>query len=149
MAIGAHCAMTRSENFDRIGGRASLITINKVFYDKVYQHPWLKQYFLNISQQHIEDQQVDFMQKVLGGENHYIGKAPPIAHKHMFIPDELFDIRRQLLLDTFRETNTHPELIDQWLTLDEAFRLILVKKLPTECKPRFITDLILNFVKPK
>ncbi|WP_082627233.1 globin domain-containing protein [Colwellia sp. TT2012] len=71
--------MTRLENFNRIGGRSSLVAINKVFYDKVYQHPWLKQYFLHISQQHIEDQQVDFMQKVLGGENNYIGKAPPIA----------------------------------------------------------------------
>ena len=141
--------MTRSENFSRIGGRASLVTINKVFYDKVYQHPWLKQYFVNISQQHIEDQQVDFMQKVLGGENNYIGKSPPTAHRHIFIPNELFDMRRQLLLDTFRETNTHPELIDMWLTLDESFRRILVNQSPTECKPRHNNDAILNFANPK
>ncbi|PKI16132.1 group I truncated hemoglobin [Colwellia sp. 12G3] len=141
--------MTKIDDFNRIGGRASLIAINKVFYDKVYQHPWLKQYFLTIPQQHIEDQQVDFMQKVLGGENHYIGKAPPVAHSHMFIPDELFDVRKQLLVDTFSETGTHPELIDKWLNLDESFRRILVKKSPSECKPRFTTDPILNFDKPK
>ncbi|PKG81800.1 group 1 truncated hemoglobin [Colwellia sp. 75C3] len=141
--------MNRIDDFDRIGGRASLIAINKVFYDKVYQHPWLKQYFLNIPQQHIEDQQIDFMQKVLGGENLYIGKAPPIAHSHMFIPDELFDVRKQLLIETFSETNTHPDLIDKWLNLDESFRRILVKKSSAECKPRFTTDPILNFDKPK
>ena len=107
-----HCIMSKVEAFNQIGGRASLITINKVFYDKVYQHPWLKQYFLNVPQQYIEDQQVDFMQKVLGGENCYIGKARPVAHKHMFIPDELFDVRKKLLIETFNETNTHPRLME-------------------------------------
>lgn len=141
--------MTTFDDFNRIGGRASLIIINKVFYDKVYKHPWLKQYFIKIAQQHIEDQQVDFMQKVLGGENLYVGKAPPIAHKHMFIPDELFDVRKQLLIDTFKETNTHPEMAKKWLNLDESFRRILVKKSLDECQPRFTTDPILNFDKPK
>jgi truncated hemoglobin YjbI len=140
--------MTKFEDFNRIGGRASLLAINKVFYDKVYKHPWLKLYFLAIPQQHIEDQQVDFMQKVLGGENLYVGKAPPIAHNHMFIPNELFDVRKQLLIESFAETNTHPEMIDKWLSLDESFRRILVKKHPSECKPRFTTDPILNFDKP-
>lgn len=141
--------MTKIDDFNRIGGRASLIAINKVFYDKVYQHPWLKLYFMEIPQQHIEDQQVDFMQKVLGGENRYVGKAPPISHKHMFIPDELFDIRKQLLIDAFNETNTHPEMVDKWLSLDESFRRVLVNKSPVECKPRFTNDPILNFDKPK
>ena len=141
--------MTKTEDFNRIGGRASLIAINKAFYDKVYQHPWLKLYFIEIPQQHIEDQQVDFMQKVLGGKNQYVGKAPPIAHSHMFIPDELFDVRKQLLLDAFSETNTHPELIAKWLNLDESFRRVLVKKSPAQCKGRFTTDPILNFDKPK
>ncbi len=141
--------MTKTESFDRIGGRASLIAINKVFYDKVYKHAWLKLYFQAIPQQHIEDQQVDFMQKVLGGENQYVGKAPPIAHSHMFIPDELFDVRKKLLIESFAETKTHPELIDKWLNLDESFRRVLVKKSPAECKARFTTDPILNFDEPK
>jgi len=141
--------MTKIEDFNRIGGRPSLIAINKIFYDKVYQHPWLKLYFIEIPQQHIEDQQVDFMQKVLGGSNQYVGKAPPTAHSHMFIPDELFDVRKQLLLDAFSETNTHPELIAKWLNLDESFRRVLVKMSPAQCKGRFTTDPILNFDKPK
>lgn len=141
--------MANIDEFNRIGGRESLIAINKVFYDKVYKHPWLKLYFENIPQQHIEDQQIDFMQKVLGGENLYVGKAPPSAHQHMFIPNELFDIRKKLLIESFEELNSHPELVTKWLTLDESFRKILVKETPAECIPRFKTDPILKFDAPK
>lgn len=141
--------MNKLDEFNRIGGRESLIAINKVFYDKVYKHPWLKLYFLDIPQQHIEDQQVDFMQKVLGGENLYIGKAPPIAHNHMFIPEALFDVRKQLLIDSFEELGTHPEMKNKWLNLDESFRRVLVKKSINECKRRFASEAILNFAKPK
>ncbi len=141
--------MTKQGKFEEIGGRDSLIHINKVFYDKVYQHPWLKLYFEQIPQEHIERQQVDFMQKVLGGENIYVGKAPPISHTHMFIPDELFDLRTQLLCDAFKETNAHPILVEKWLQIDESFRKIIVKQSPNQCEPRFNNDPILNFPKPE
>lgn len=140
--------MTKIEDFNLMGGRASLVAVNKLFYDKVYQHDWLKLYFQKIPQQHIEDQQIDFMQKVLGGDNVYVGKAPPSAHHHMFITDELFDIRKQLLIDSFNELNTDPELRSKWLTIDESFRRILVKISPADCKARFTTDAILNFQNP-
>jgi hemoglobin len=47
--------MSKLMAFEKMGGRNSLIHINKIFYDKVYKHPWLKQYFEQIPQQHIED----------------------------------------------------------------------------------------------
>ncbi len=141
--------MTKQEKFAAMGGRESLIAINKVFYDKIYKHPWLKLYFEAIPQAHIEIQQVDFMQKVLGGENIYVGKSPSIAHDHMFITDELFEVRKQLLCEAFAETNAHPELIEKWLALDESFRRHIIKNSPEECKPRFKTDPILNFPNPE
>jgi len=140
--------MTNLAQFERMGGRESLIKINKCFYDKVYQHPWLKQYFIEIPQQHIEDQQIDFMQKVLGGSNVYIGKPPPATHKHMFIPNELFEIRQQLLMEAFTETNANAQLVDKWLALDESFRRHIVNSTAKECTPRFKTDPILDFQKP-
>ena len=88
------------------------------------------------------------MQKVLGRNNCYIGKAPPVAHKHMFIPDELFEVRKVLLIEAFIETNAHQELIDKWLNLDESFRRLLVKKSLAECTARFNSEGILNFDKP-
>ncbi len=141
-------SMNNTEKFESMGGRALLIQINKIFYDKVYKHPWLKLYFLDIPQQHIEDQQVDFMQKVLGGTNVYVGKSPAVTHNHMFIPNELFDIRKQLLQEAFDETNASAELVEKWLSLDESFRRLIVNKSPSECQARFKTDPILNFSEP-
>jgi truncated hemoglobin YjbI len=139
--------MATLEQFEKIGGRSSLIRINKVFYDKVYEHPWLKHYFKEIPQQHIEDQQVDFMQKVLGGIDIYVGKTPATTHNHMFIPDELFDVRKQLLIEAFNETEANKELVNKWLNLDESFRRLIINESPNECKRRFKTDHILNFPK--
>jgi len=140
--------MTKTEKFEYMGGRNVLIKINKVFYDKVYAYPWLKLYFQEIPQQNIEDQQVDFMQKVLGGTDIYIGKTPAISHNHMFIPNELFDVRKKLLQESFQEVGAHSELVDKWLSLDELFRRLIVNKSPRECQPRFKTDPNLNFPKP-
>ena len=140
--------MSKLEYFESIGGRQSLITINKIFYDKIYKHPWLRQYFEKIPQEHIEIQQVDFMQKVLGGKNVYVGKAPPIAHTHINITDELFAERKKLLCEAFVETNAHPEMRQKWLSLDESFHRVLVKKSLAHCVPRFKTDPILDFKNP-
>jgi hypothetical protein len=65
----------------------------------------------------------------------------------MFITDELFEVRKALLIETFREANTHPELSQKWLALDEALRNSIVKTSLSECEPRFKTDPILNFDK--
>ena len=140
--------MNKAEKFELMGGRDILIKINKVFYDKVYAHPWLKLYFQEIPQQHIEDQQVDFMQKVLGGKDVYVGKTPATTHNHMFVPNELFDVRKKLLEESFQEVNADKELVDKWLSLDESFRRLIINKSPDECKGRFKTDPILNFPKP-
>jgi truncated hemoglobin YjbI len=141
--------MSNLAQFEQMGGKKILQIINKIFYDKVYKHPWLKLYFEHISQQHIEDQQVDFMQKVLGGKNLYVGKAPPAAHMHIFIDEALFDIRQQLLQEAFDESRASPILIDKWLTLDNSFKKVLIKGSPSECQGRFKTDPIIYFPNPE
>ncbi len=140
--------MSKLAAFEKMGGRASLTIINKIFYDKVYKHPWLKQFFEQIPQQHIEDQQIDFMQKVLGGENLYVGKAPPAAHMHIMINEEIFQVRKQLLEEAFAEAKADPELVKKWLALDDSFKRVIFKDSATECKGRFKTDPILNFPNP-
>lgn len=141
--------MSKLVAFEKMGGRASLIIINKIFYDKVYKHPWMKHFFEQIPQQHIEDQQVDFMQKVLGGENLYVGKAPPIAHMHIMINEEIFQVRKKLLKEAFVEANAKQELIDKWLALDDSFKRVIFKDSSTQCKRRFNTDIILDFPNPE
>lgn len=141
--------MPEQNEFEQIGGRQSLVTISKIFYDKVYQHAWLKLFFEEIPQQHIEDQQVDFMQKVLGGKNVYAGKSPPAAHQHIFISEEIFEVRQKLLIESFREASASQTLIDKWLNLEKSFRRVLVKASPQACKGRYKTDPILAFPNPE
>lgn len=135
--------------FEKMGGRQMLIDISKVFYDKVYQHEWLKHYFENVPQEHIELQQVEFTQTALGGGKVYIGKAPPEAHQHMFITDELYAERQKLLYEAFKECNASQQLIDRWVKIDDAFFGRIVKDSPTDCVKRYPSDEILDFPNPK
>jgi truncated hemoglobin YjbI len=65
------------------GGRHRISRVAKIFYDKVYDHPWLKLYFAKVPQQHVENQQTDFMSAAFGGPNTYCGRLPTFAHEHI------------------------------------------------------------------
>ncbi len=134
--------------FEKMGGTAMLVKINTVFYDKIYADPWIQKYFSAIPQEHIERQQVAFMQAALGGENLYCGQTPPTAHKHMYITEELFKARQVLLEEAFKECNANATLVEKWLRIDEAFYKRLVKASLEDCEKRYKTDVILDFPKP-
>lgn len=134
--------------FDSLGGRKTLDRVHKVFYDKIYIHPWLKHYFKGIDQTLIEKQQTEFMIGAMGGPKIYSGRLPTPAHKHMNITDELFEVRHQLLKQSMQECGVPPDLAAQWLKMDYAFKKSLVKKSIGECEKRYPSDTILNFNKP-
>lgn len=113
--------------FDALGGYETLKRVHKIFYDKVYEHAWLKQFFEGHSQQLIEDQQTDFMALKMGGPKDYCGKEPRYAHLQMYITDEIFEVRHELLRESLVEAGVHPELIERWLRIDAAFRRQVVK----------------------
>ncbi len=135
-------------SFEELGGRPALEKVAKKFYDLVYEHPWIGQYFKEINQEIIESQQVDFMSAALGGPRVYLGKLPVPGHKHMMLTDELFDLRESLLVQAMDDVGIHPELRERWLRIDEAFRKKLVKRDISECEKRFKTDEILDFPNP-
>jgi truncated hemoglobin YjbI len=134
--------------FEEIGGFDTLRKVNKIFYDKIYKHPWIGLYFKHVPQQHIENKQTDFMAGVLGGPQVYSGRFIADAHPHMMITDELFDLRHQLLQEAFKEANAPAALIEKWNAVDNAFRKKLVKKSVSDLKPRYNTDQFLNFPNP-
>jgi hemoglobin len=138
----------RAEQFEAMGGRAMLVKVNKAFYDAVYAHPWMSQFFAKVDQTHIEEQQTNFMQSVLGGPSIYCGRTAPQAHPHMNIPDELFDIRKTLLTQALRDCHANELLALSWLKMDERFRKAIVKSSVAECEPRYSHDPILDFKKP-
>lgn len=132
-------------SFEELGGRIILEKVSKIFYDKIYKHPWIGLYFKDVPQNVIESQQVDFMSAALGGPKVYLGKLPIAAHKHMLLKDDIFDLREELLNQALTESNASAELIMRWHKIDEAFRSKIVKKDLSECEKRYKSDQILNY----
>ncbi len=107
--------------FEAVGGLPTLERVHKRFYDKVYAHPWLGQFFAGHSQEAIEFRQTQFMGQKFGGPIRYTGHALELAHRRMFIPRELLLVRQGLLREALEEEGLAPELIERWLKIDRAF----------------------------
>jgi hemoglobin len=135
--------------FSQVGGTIQIRRVHKIFYDKIYEHPWLSLYFEGIDQEMIENQQTDFISKTLGGPSVYCGALPVPAHKHMRITDELFDERSRLLAESLREAGIPEQAAKQWLERDAAFRSRLVKPSVADCEKRFNTDTIIDHPRPR
>jgi truncated hemoglobin YjbI len=135
--------------FEAVGGRSAVERAHKIFYDRVYAHPWLKLFFDGIDQKHIEDQQTDFMIANMGGPKSYCGKFPIPAHRHMNITAELFDLRHEMLKESLVEANIPIKAAEEWLIMDRAFRRRLVKESLDDCEKRFFTDEIIDIPKPE
>lgn len=113
--------------FEAVGGFPTLDAVHKIFYDKVYAHPWLGKFFEGHNQQAIEKRQTNFMAEKMGANNEYYGKQPLMAHRNMYITEELFDLRQKLLEESLREFKLESVLIDRWLRIDAAFKKQIVK----------------------
>ncbi len=134
--------------FENVGGRSTLERVHKVFYDKLYDHPWLKQFFSEIDQKTIENQQTDFMVSNMGGGKIYSGALPKSGHKHLFITAEMFDLRGEILKESLDECGVPADLAERWLRIDDAFRKSIVKEDASQCEKRYFTDAIKIFPKP-
>ncbi len=113
--------------FDAVGGLPTLQRVHKIFYDKVYAHPWLGQFFAGHSQTVIENRQTQFMGEKMGGDVTYMGKDLKTTHETMYVTQELFDLRSALLDESLREAGLADELRERWLRIDGAFIKIIVK----------------------
>jgi len=113
--------------FDAIGGLPTLQHVHKIFYDKVYAHPWLGKFFEDHSQEAIETRQTQFMAEKMGSSKPYLGKEMKMAHRAMYITPDLFEIRRELLRESIKEGGVPDELAERWLKIDSAFYRQIVK----------------------
>ena len=123
--------------FELVGGRPCLERVHKIFYDKLFKHSWLGKFFEEIDQKVQEAQQTDFMMQPMGGESIYCGKFPIPAHSHMYITEEMFDLRSQILRESLKEAGVPDDLAKRWLEIDSAFKNGIVKKNISDCKPRY------------
>lgn len=113
--------------FEQVGGIAVLRKVHKIFYDKVYAHPWLGKFFDGHNQEAIENRQTAFMAIKMGGDATYMGKEPKMAHRAMYITQELFDLRSGLLKQSLQQAGVPDDLARRWLKIDYAFRRQVVK----------------------
>lgn len=133
--------------YDRLGGQATLERVHKTFYNLAFAHPWLSKYFTDKPQWVLEEQQTSFMTYLMGGPNLYVGRTPKMAHQHMVISEELFEVRQQLLSDAIKRENISDALRDEWIAADGALKKALVKKSADECIRTYPTQEILDFKK--
>ena len=134
--------------YDQLGGKPCLEEVHRIFYDKLMSHPWLKQYFVGRKREHQESQQTDFMTGLFGGPQIYGGRMPKSAHQHLFITEEVFQLRHDMLADALDEAGVPPDLKARWLGHDLKIKYALVKSDLSECKPRYPTDTIIAPAKP-
>ena len=122
--------------------------VHRIFYDEAYAHPWLKLFFADIDQEYIEKQQTLFMSKAMGGPKRYFGRFVPQAHEHIFIPQELFDLRHDMLARAMLKAGVPDALREEWLRIDKAFERRVVKNGAAECRERWSGDGLRVFRKP-
>ncbi len=107
--------------FDAIGGLPAMQRVHTSFYDKVYAHPWLGQFFVGHDQKIIELRQTQFMAEKMGAKDIYPGKDLDVAHKRMYITEELLLLRQALLREAIEEEGLAADLLTRWLKIDRAF----------------------------
>jgi hemoglobin len=136
------------EVFDAVGGRPVVEKVHKLFYDKLFQHEWLGLFFEGLDQEFIESQQTDFMSSVSGGPKSYVGQAPLQSHMHMYLTEEIFELRASLLDESIREAGVSDAAREAWLRLDSFFRPAVVKKSLQDCKQRYSFEGIVKYQNP-
>jgi len=113
--------------YSAIGGLPVLRKVHKIFYDKIYAHDWLQQFFTGHDQKAIEDRQTSFMAEKMGGPEPYPGKEIKMVHEAMYITQELFDLRHALLEESLLEAGVEESLRERWLKIDSAFMQQIIK----------------------
>ena len=134
---------------DEIGGKDCIARVHKILYSKLLSHPWLKDFFVGLERWHLEDQQTDFMADLFGGEPKcYHGRLPMNAHQHIFITEEVFMIRHNLLAESLTEANVENSLKERWLQFDMSMKAAIIKETVDDCEGRYRTEKILVVPKP-
>jgi truncated hemoglobin YjbI/hemoglobin-like flavoprotein len=116
-----------------IGGEDVITQVHERFYTVLFDHSWLGQFFYGKSKEALVYKQTQFMVAAFNGPNNYIGDTPAFVHMHMFITDEMADLRETLLRKAILDQGLSASVADRWLKMDRSFRAGIVKKSVDEC----------------
>ncbi len=111
------------------------------FYEMAYEDPWFKKFFRNIDQEIITSQQTDFMVGNLGGPKKYCGRIPKDAHPQVWVDEDIWQYRENMLKTAFDKIGFPSDLRERWLKIDEAFKHVIINRGgPEECTLRSKID---------
>lgn len=116
-----------------VNGFDGVYKVHQRFYDVLFDDPWLGQFFYGKSKEVLIDKQTQFMVAAFGGENHYQGDTPAFIHMHMYITDEMSDLRQKILRQAILAEGFSVAVAERWLTVDNSFRESIVKQSVDEC----------------
>lgn len=122
--------------------------VNTQFYEIAYEDEWLKDVFKIIKKEIITAQQTDFMLGAFGGPKRYAGRNPGDAHPHIFINEDMWQLREDILVRAMDKVACPQWIRDKWLRIDNSFKRSIVMKSPDECKKRWFTDELVVVPKP-
>jgi hemoglobin len=133
---------------EALGGYDAIYRIHLRFYQMMFEEPWLERFFLGKHETVLARKQTDFLVACLGGPQEYRGETPAIAHLHMFITEEMLDVRESLLRQAMAEAGVEAALQVRWLRIDNAFRAAVAKRSPDECVMRCVGQVPIVAKKP-
>ncbi|MFC1747951.1 globin domain-containing protein [Pseudomonadota bacterium] len=133
--------MSASENRDDpnnnllalVGGRDVVLKVHTKFYDEIFAHRLLGQFFRGKHEDVLARKQTDFMVAAFGGENNYSGDTPAFIHMHMYIKQEHLEMREALLRSVMISEGISEEICDRWLDVDRLFWGGIAKESIDDC----------------
>lgn len=145
---GSATAAPQEGLLERIGGVEVLERVHWRFYRELFDDAWLGRFFWGKDLESLVKKQTDFMCACLGGPNQYRGETPAIAHMHMFVTDEAFDLRQTMLRRAIEAENLPAEVVEAWLQADAVFRPAIVKHSVDQCVMRCVGQVPVTADKP-
>jgi hemoglobin-like flavoprotein len=133
---------------DEIGGEETVYRVHERFYEVMFNHPWLGQFFFGKSEEVLITKQTQFMVAAFNGPNNYTGDTPAFVHMHMYITDEMADLRERILRQAILDEGLSESIADRWLKVDQSFRPAIVKKSIDECVLKCVGQVPVTAEKP-
>lgn len=133
---------------EAVGGEPVVRQVHQVFYEALFNDPWLGQFFSGRSPQMLIDKQTEFMVSAFGGPHAYRGATPAIVHMHMDITEEQADLRERYLRWAIGSQGISEFLAERWLAVDRLFRPGIVKSDATACVLLCVGQVPLKAIKP-
>jgi len=119
-----------------VGGEEVVRRVHQRFYDSVYNDEYIGQFFFHRAKELVVKKQTEFMVAAFGGPNNYRGEPPAFLHMHMYITQDISDIRNVYLRKAILGEGLSQEICERWMRVDNAFLPAIVKQSVDDCVMR-------------